>query len=54
MILRKAGVDGWQLGKSRVFLRYYHEDKLHLMLKDVEDKTILIQKVYRGWSTRKL
>lgn len=53
VILKKAGLEGWQLGRSRVFLRYYHEERLHLLLKDMEDKAVLIQKVFKGWRTRK-
>lgn len=53
VIIDKAGITGWRLGQSRVFLRYFHEEKLQLLLKEMEDKTILIQKVYRGYSARK-
>ena len=53
VILDKAGITGWRLGRSRVFLRYFHEEKLQLLLKEMEDKTILIQKVYQGYSARK-
>lgn len=53
VILNKVGLEGWRLGTSRVFLRYFHEEKLLLLLKDMEDKAILIQKIFRGWSTRK-
>ena len=52
-ILDKAGITGWRLGRSRVFLRYFHEEKLQLLLKEMEDKAVLIQKVYRGYHTRK-
>ena len=53
IILDKAGITGWRLGRSRVFLRYFHEEKLQLLLKEMEDKAVLIQKVYRGYHTRK-
>ncbi len=52
-ILDKAGITGWTIGKSRVFLRYYHQDKLQLLVKEMEDKATLIQKVFRGYATRK-
>ena len=52
-ILKKAGIVGWRMGQSRVFLRYYHEEKLQLMLKDIDDKAILIQKTFRGYLARK-
>lgn len=52
-ILTKAGIAGWRMGQSRVFLRYYHEERLQLMLKDIDDKAILIQKFFRGYLARK-
>lgn len=53
VILDKAGLENWKIGSSRVFLRYYHQEKLQLMLKDIEDKAILIQSTFRGYITRK-
>lgn len=52
-ILNKAGLTGWRMGQSRVFLRYYHKETLQLMLKDMDDKAILIQKAVRGFLARK-
>ena len=52
-ILNKAGLTGWRMGQSRVFLRYYHKETLQLMLKDMDDKAILIQKTIRGFLARK-
>jgi len=53
VILEKAVLSGWQMGKSRVFLRYFHEERLNLLLRDQEKKATLLQKRYRGYSTRK-
>lgn len=52
-ILKKAGLTGWRMGQSRVFLRYYHEEKLQLMLKNLDDKALILQRVYRGRLARK-
>ena len=52
-ILKKAGLTGWRMGQSRVFLRYYHEEKLQLMLKKLDDKALILQRVYRGRLARK-
>jgi hypothetical protein len=54
VILDKAGLTGWQLARSRVFLRYYHEQGLQLLLKAMEDSATLIQKIYRGYRARKM
>ena len=53
VILDKAGLTGWRLARSRVFLRYFHEQKLQLILKSMEDGAVLIQRIYRGHRARK-
>ena len=53
VILEKAGLTGWRLARSRVFLRYYHEQSLQLLLKAMEDSAILIQRTFRGHRARK-
>ena len=54
VILDKAGLTGWRLARSRVFLRYYHEQRLQLLLKAMEDSATLVQKIYRGYRARKM
>ncbi|XP_060048311.1 myosin-IIIa [Erinaceus europaeus] len=48
-ILEKAGLDNWALGKTKVFLKYYHVEQLNLMRKEAIDKLILIQASVRGF-----
>uniref|UniRef100_A0A8D1R6U1 non-specific serine/threonine protein kinase n=1 Tax=Sus scrofa TaxID=9823 RepID=A0A8D1R6U1_PIG len=48
-ILEKAGLDNWVLGKTKVFLKYYHVEQLNLMRKEAIDKLILIQACVRGF-----
>ncbi|XP_023112221.1 myosin-IIIa isoform X2 [Felis catus] len=48
-ILEKAGLDNWALGKTKVFLKYYHVEQLNLMRKEAIDKLILIQACVRGF-----
>nr|XP_023488120.1 myosin-IIIa isoform X3 [Equus caballus] len=48
-ILEKAGLDNWALGKTKVFLKYYHVEQLNLMRKEAVDKLILIQACVRGF-----
>ncbi|XP_077009619.1 myosin-IIIa [Tamandua tetradactyla] len=48
-ILEKAGLDNWALGKTKVFLKYYHVEQLNLMRKETIDKLILIQACVRGF-----
>ncbi|XP_006871745.1 PREDICTED: myosin-IIIa [Chrysochloris asiatica] len=48
-ILGKAGLEHWALGKTKVFLKYYHVEQLNLMRKETIDKLILIQACVRGF-----
>ncbi|KAM4684585.1 myosin-IIIa-like [Amazona ochrocephala] len=48
-ILEKARLDNWVLGKTKVFLKYYHVEQLNLMRKETVDMIILIQACVRGW-----
>ncbi|XP_040551821.1 myosin-IIIa isoform X3 [Gallus gallus] len=48
-ILEKAHLDNWVLGKTKVFLKYYHVEQLNLMRKETVDRIILIQAYVRGW-----
>uniref|UniRef100_A0A8C5P2A2 non-specific serine/threonine protein kinase n=1 Tax=Jaculus jaculus TaxID=51337 RepID=A0A8C5P2A2_JACJA len=54
VILEKAGLENWALGKTKVFLKYYHVEQLNLMRKEAIDKLILIQACVRAFlGTRK-
>ncbi|XP_057643828.1 myosin-IIIa [Chionomys nivalis] len=48
-ILEKAGLDNWALGKTKVFLKYYHVEQLNLMRKEAIDKLVLIQAGVRAF-----
>uniref|UniRef100_A0A2K6V8J8 Myosin-IIIa n=1 Tax=Saimiri boliviensis boliviensis TaxID=39432 RepID=A0A2K6V8J8_SAIBB len=48
-ILENAGLDNWALGKTKVFLKYYHVEELNLMRKEAIDKLILIQACVRAF-----
>ncbi|XP_013370798.1 PREDICTED: myosin-IIIa [Chinchilla lanigera] len=48
-ILEKAGLNNWALGKTKVFLKYYHVEQLNLMRKEAIDKLILIQACMRAF-----
>ncbi|XP_038611640.1 myosin-IIIa isoform X2 [Tachyglossus aculeatus] len=48
-ILEKVGLDNWALGKTKVFLKYYHVEQLNLMRKEKVDKIVLIQAYVRGF-----
>ncbi|XP_075409531.1 myosin-IIIa [Tenrec ecaudatus] len=48
-ILEKVGLEHWTLGKTKVFLKYYHVEQLNLMRKETIDKLILTQACIRGF-----
>ncbi|XP_051872137.1 myosin-IIIa [Pristis pectinata] len=48
-ILKKAKLDNWVLGKTKVFLKYYHVELLNLMVKELLDRIVLMQAYVKGW-----
>lgn len=47
-------MDGWALGKSKVFLKYYHVEFLSKLYEDQIRKIVLVQAFARRWIARKL
>jgi len=52
-ILAKASVSGYQVGKTKVFLRYFHVDMLNELLRPFPNAASVMQKVARGMAARK-
>ncbi|KAM4705177.1 myosin-IIIa-like [Rhinophrynus dorsalis] len=48
-ILEKANLDHWVLGKTKVFLKYYHVEQLNRMIKTIMGRIVLLQACVRGW-----
>ncbi|KAK6299813.1 hypothetical protein J4Q44_G00298460 [Coregonus suidteri] len=48
-ILEKAKLENWVLGKTKVFLKYYHVETLNLMVRQTTDRIVLVQAYVRGW-----
>ncbi|KAJ8375851.1 hypothetical protein SKAU_G00064310 [Synaphobranchus kaupii] len=48
-ILDKVNLENWVLGKTKVFLKYYHVEQLNLMMRRTTDGIILLQACVRGW-----
>uniref|UniRef100_A0A8C5PTG6 non-specific serine/threonine protein kinase n=1 Tax=Leptobrachium leishanense TaxID=445787 RepID=A0A8C5PTG6_9ANUR len=48
-ILSKANLDHWVLGKTKVFLKYYHVEQLNRMVKTMVNRIVLVQACVRGW-----
>ncbi|XP_073490036.1 myosin-IIIb isoform X1 [Aquarana catesbeiana] len=48
-ILEKAKLENWVLGKSKVFLKYYHVEQLNLLLREVIGRVVVMQAYTKGW-----
>uniref|UniRef100_A0A8C5HQG9 non-specific serine/threonine protein kinase n=1 Tax=Gouania willdenowi TaxID=441366 RepID=A0A8C5HQG9_GOUWI len=49
VILEKAKLENWAMGKTKVFLKYYHVEHLNLMVQQATQRIILLQASIRGW-----
>ncbi|XP_062389635.1 unconventional myosin-XVI [Sardina pilchardus] len=52
-VLQHCKLQGWQMGSSRVFLRYWQADHLNDRCHQLHKKIVTCQKVARGWLVRK-
>ncbi|KAF6115167.1 myosin IIIB [Phyllostomus discolor] len=48
-ILEKSRLDHWMLGKTKVFLKYYHVEQLNLLLREVIGRVVVLQAYTKGW-----
>uniref|UniRef100_A0A8C0GL37 non-specific serine/threonine protein kinase n=1 Tax=Chelonoidis abingdonii TaxID=106734 RepID=A0A8C0GL37_CHEAB len=48
-ILEKSKLDNWVLGKTKVFLKYYHIEQLNLFLQEVIGRVVVMQAYTKGW-----
>ncbi|ERE72014.1 myosin-IIIb [Cricetulus griseus] len=48
-ILEKSRLDHWVLGKTKVFLKYYHVEQLNLLLREVIGRVVMLQAYTKGW-----
>uniref|UniRef100_A0A671DSS9 non-specific serine/threonine protein kinase n=1 Tax=Rhinolophus ferrumequinum TaxID=59479 RepID=A0A671DSS9_RHIFE len=48
-ILEKSRLDHWVLGKTKVFLKYYHVEQLNLLLREVIGRVVVLQAYAKGW-----
>lgn len=49
LALVRLKMDGWALGKSKVFLKYYHVEFLSKLYEDKIRKIVLVQSFVRRW-----
>ncbi|XP_069926810.1 myosin-IIIb isoform X2 [Oryctolagus cuniculus] len=48
-ILEKSRLEHWVLGKTKVFLKYYHVEQLNLLLQEVLGRVVVLQAYTKGW-----
>ncbi|XP_059476387.1 myosin-IIIb-like isoform X1 [Neocloeon triangulifer] len=49
LLLLRLKLDGWALGKTKVFLKYYHVEYLSKMYEEQLRKIVLVQSCIRRW-----
>lgn len=54
LILNNTMLKNWRVGKSKVFLKYYHYDQLRTILDQYISYATIIQKYIRGWLATKV
>ncbi|XP_058463872.1 myosin-IIIb-like isoform X1 [Malaya genurostris] len=52
LLLVRLKMDGWALGKSKVFLKYYHIEYLSKLYEEHVRKIVLVQACIRRWLAR--
>lgn len=52
-ILQKLSLKNWKIGKTKVFLKYYHAEQLTRLYEDLNHKIVLIQSAVRRWLARR-
>ncbi|XP_034246808.1 myosin-IIIb-like [Thrips palmi] len=52
LLLVRLHLDGWALGKTKVFLKYYHVEYLAKLYEEQVRQVVLVQAVVRGWLAR--
>lgn len=52
LVLKRLRLDGWALGKSKVFLKYYHVELLAKLFEERVRKVVLVQACVRRWLAR--
>uniref|UniRef100_A0A674BBG4 Myosin IIIB n=1 Tax=Salmo trutta TaxID=8032 RepID=A0A674BBG4_SALTR len=48
-ILERAKLENWVLGKTKVFLKYYHVEQLNLLLRELIARVMVMQAYTKGW-----
>ncbi|XP_056436310.1 myosin-IIIb [Gadus chalcogrammus] len=48
-ILKRAKLEHWVLGRTKVFLKYFHVEQLNLLLRGVLARVVVMQAYTRGW-----
>ena len=52
-ILAKVGLNEFKIGRSKIFLKYYHQDHLNRFLMDMHKHAMNLQRHFRGQKIRK-
>ncbi|ELU11296.1 hypothetical protein CAPTEDRAFT_226099 [Capitella teleta] len=53
LLLERIGLENWALGKTKVFLKYYHIEQLQRKFVDQQRRVVLAQAVMRMWLAKR-
>eukprot|EP00039_Didymoeca_costata_P012454 m.179999 g.179999 ORF g.179999 m.179999 type:complete len:953 (+) comp15487_c1_seq1:243-3101(+) len=53
-VMSVSGLKGWLIGRTKVFLKYWHVEKLDAQLQKFEDAAVILQKWAKGFLARRL
>ena len=53
-MLRRLNLQNWKIGKTKVFLKYYHAEKLSKLYDEFIHKIVVLQSGIRRWLARKV
>ncbi|KAL8623918.1 hypothetical protein ACOMHN_054259 [Nucella lapillus] len=52
LLLNKLNMTGWAIGKTKVFLKYYHVEELAQLYENLTHRVVLVQSLVRAWIAR--
>ncbi|XP_070187968.1 myosin-IIIb-like isoform X1 [Littorina saxatilis] len=52
LLLNKLNMTGWAIGKTKVFLKYYHIEELARLYENLQRRVVMVQACVRSWMCR--
>ena len=52
-VMKVSGLQGWLMGKTKVFLKYWHVEQLDKQLRVFQNNAVVLQQIARGFLARR-